>query len=117
MYGTRNTKVQAAGCVRAGDPAEAAGAAEATGAAGAAVPVPSPVSVALRPVRAVEPVVCGEPDRPDAAGPAARGPLGCLSAAADLPGLPDPKTLLGLLGAWHGRGVQVGFPELSGRRP
>ncbi|WP_405717220.1 hypothetical protein OG607_45055 [Streptomyces sp. NBC_01537] len=34
-----------------------------------------------------------------------------------LQGLPDPKTLLRLLGAWHRRGVQVGFPDLTGDRP
>ncbi|MGW2784791.1 hypothetical protein ACWC3X_26590 [Streptomyces populi] len=32
-------------------------------------------------------------------------------------GLPDPKTLLRLLSAWHRRGVQVGFPDLTGDRP
>ncbi|WP_406840990.1 hypothetical protein ACICHK_40475 [Streptomyces sp. AHU1] len=50
--------------------------------------------------------------RDRAAGPADRaaGPPGP-------PGLPDPQTLLRLLSAWHRRGVQVGFPDLTGDRP
>ncbi|MCX4696867.1 hypothetical protein [Streptomyces sp. NBC_01408] len=70
---------------------------------------PPPVAAAPEPA--------AEPSAADTAGPAARGLLGCLTGPAGVPGLPDPKTLLGLLGAWHGRGVQVGFPELTARRP
>lgn len=53
--------------------------------------------------------------------PLPHGLLGRLAASpADLPGLPDlpdQKTLLGLLSAWHRRGVQAGFPELTVGRP
>ncbi|WP_327257924.1 hypothetical protein [Streptomyces sp. NBC_01244] len=34
-----------------------------------------------------------------------------------LQGLPDPTVMLRLLSAWHRRGVQVGFPDLSGDQP
>ncbi|WP_037625469.1 hypothetical protein [Streptomyces aureus] len=46
----------------------------------------------------------------------AAGPPG-LQGPHGLQGLPDPKTLLRLLSAWHRRGVQVGFPDLTGDRP
>ncbi|MEU0163407.1 hypothetical protein ABZ154_32630 [Streptomyces sp. NPDC006261] len=50
---------------------------------------------------------------PDGPGQAKDG-LGCGERGAGdfLPDLPDPK-LLALLGAYHCRGVQVGFPELT----
>ncbi|WP_326783039.1 hypothetical protein [Streptomyces sp. NBC_00151] len=50
--------------------------------------------------------------RDRAAGPAARA-----ASPPGLQGLPDPKTLLRLLSAWHRRGVQVGFPDLTGDQP
>ncbi|MET9857556.1 hypothetical protein ABZY57_32115 [Streptomyces sp. NPDC006450] len=56
------------------------------------------------------------------ADPLTRGLLNRLTRdqAAGPPGLqdlPDPKTMLRLLSAWHRRGVQVGFPDLTGGRP
>ncbi|MEU4087464.1 hypothetical protein [Streptomyces aureus] len=58
--------------------------------------------------------------RDRAAGPPGpQGPQGPprLQGLHGLQGLPDPKTLLRLLSAWHRRGVQVGFPDLTGDRP
>jgi len=56
------------------------------------------------------------------ADPLTRGLLNrlALDRSAGPPGpqdLPDPKTLLRLLSVWHRRGVQVGFPDLTGDRP
>ncbi|MEV7415211.1 hypothetical protein [Streptomyces sp. NPDC089919] len=47
-----------------------------------------------------------------AADPHAHGVLACLAAPGNLPGLPDPAVLLGLLGTWHQRRNLVGFPDL-----
>ncbi|MFI8105594.1 hypothetical protein [Streptomyces sp. NPDC086023] len=38
---------------------------------------------------------------------------GATPGLTDLPGLPGPQVLLGMLGTSHCRGVQVGFPDLT----
>lgn len=118
--GTDETTAQAAGCARAWAPTAATTAAT-TAAAMTATTAATTVAATVATMAATTAGAgVGAPaPAPEASGsgPSARGLLGCLAAPADLPGLPDPKTLLGLLGAWHGRGVQVGFPELTGRRP
>ncbi|MFJ5549838.1 hypothetical protein [Streptomyces sp. NPDC093225] len=53
---------------------------------------------------------CADPLTRGLFGPAGPGVTAGLPA---LPGLPEPQVLLGMLGTWHGRGVQVGFPDLT----
>ncbi|MEU9377000.1 hypothetical protein AB0D94_24940 [Streptomyces sp. NPDC048255] len=101
--GHRQQQVRMAGLHRTAPAGRKAATATAPPPAAAAARAAAPVAVSAPPAAAT--------------GPAAHGLLGCLTGPAGLPGLPDPKTLLGLLGAWHGRGVQVGFPELTARRP
>lgn len=77
----------------------------------------APAAPAARP--ATGPATC--PDAPTAAAPRAGDPrphgvLACLAAPGDLPGLPDPAILLGLLGTWHQRRNLVGFPDLMADR-
>ncbi|MCG7528038.1 hypothetical protein MHW47_26805 [Streptomyces sp. OfavH-34-F] len=39
--------------------------------------------------------------------------LGTAPGTPELPGLPDARILLGILGVWYRQGVQAGFPDLT----